>query len=65
MRKVEICEYNPDAKRARYDNESVCGNPARWSVGAHGRWHLCNNCAALPEFARMRRRVPINRKDTP
>lgn len=38
-----------------------CTNRAMLSVGANGEWHLCDTCAALPDFKRFRRRVPLAR----
>lgn len=30
-------------------------------LGAQGQWHLCERCAALPEFDRYRTRKPLRR----
>lgn len=59
----ETCEYNPSAKRAAYsgDDPGSCQHIARVCVGAKGAWHLCNKCAALPEFKRFRARSPLVR----
>lgn len=50
------CEWNPDEGRAAYENE--VHSFATVSLG-NGKWHLCESCAALPEFKRFRKRVPI------
>lgn len=52
---VEQCEYNPDAKRAAYEHEQGHGE-ATVCVGRNGRWHLCAECAALPEFKRLKKK---------
>jgi hypothetical protein len=51
------CEYNPDQKRAAYDNEVHA--QAEFIVGSNGKWRLCASCASLPEFKKysVRRRI--------
>jgi len=51
------CEYNPQEKRAAYENELHA--VATWIVGCNGKWRLCDACAALPEFKRLRKRSRI------
>jgi hypothetical protein len=53
-----MCEYNPYEKRGSYEHEP-CFNKATHVVGHDGKWHLCESCAALPEFNkyRVKRRV--------
>lgn len=53
------CEYNPDEKRAAWENEVHA--QADFVVGANGQWRLCASCAALPEFKRYRKRVKIKK----
>lgn len=53
------CEYNPETKQAAYWSE-VHG-AAEWIVGHNGRWRLCDACAQLPEFKRLRARTRIQR----
>lgn len=55
---AEQCEYDPAARRARYDGEG-CTNEATVRVGANGKWHLCVSCAARPEFSKYRSRGPL------
>lgn len=47
---MSLCEYDPG-----------CENEATMSVGANGQWRLCDICAALPQFARFRKRKPLRR----
>lgn len=56
------CEYNPEAKRAAYENEVHA--QAELIVGANGKWRLCGSCAALPEFKRLRKRKVIQKRPT-
>ena len=55
------CEWNPTEKRAAFNDDPAHGE-AVWSVGVDGKWHLCESCAALPEFARYRNRQRLNRR---
>ena len=54
------CEYDPESKRAAFSFELHAR--AEWLVGADGKWRLCGQCAALPEFRRLRKRTFIVRK---
>lgn len=57
----EGCEWNPTEKRAVYDNEPHWLNThASVIVGHNGKWRLCADCAALPDFKRYRSRREIN-----
>jgi hypothetical protein len=49
---LDSCEWNPKEKREAYSSEFHA--KAEISVGYNGRWHLCRNCAKLPEFKRFR-----------
>ena len=61
---MERCEWNPVLKQAAFDPPlpTDCPNEATVSVGERKNWHLCESCAALPEFRRFRRRRNL-RKD--
>lgn len=52
----ERCEWWPtkDEPATGVEGEG-CDNDAVHSVGAKVQYHLCDSCAALPRFARMRR----------
>lgn len=56
------CEWNPN-KNAPAAGDDGCRNDATVCVGADGQWHLCDECAELPRFARYRVRTPLNRRD--
>ena len=56
------CFYYPKEKRAAYDFEVHA--VAVFIVGAKGKWRLCAECAALPEFKRYRKRKAIERKQS-
>lgn len=60
---AERCEYNPVLKQPSWEPPlpTDCRNDATLSVGANGQWHVCDACAALPEFAKYRRRKPLKR----
>ena len=60
----EICEWNPVAGRGCYerDDPGACDKPARVSVGAKGRWHLCESCARLSDFNRFTARRDLPRR---
>ena len=53
----EICEWAPAPNRAADGgiDPHACRNPATVCVGADGRWHLCETCAALPWFKRLKK----------
>ena len=51
------CEYNPETKEPSCDTDDhFRGVLASWVVGANGKWRLCDDCARLPEFRRLRKR---------
>ena len=58
------CEYNPVKKQPAQNPPAVadCMNEAELSVGQNGLWHICRQCAALPQFNRLRRRVPLKKR---
>lgn len=56
---IEYCEWNPTANRAAFEGENHAA--ATVCVGADGRWHLCEQCAALPQFKRLKKRPLPNR----
>jgi hypothetical protein len=58
------CEWNPEQHRPAFDDDPPHGE-ATQVVGVDGKWHLCDGCAALPEFARYRRRSPLHRRRPP
>lgn len=60
---MSLCEYNPEKKAPAtlLPSEGDCKNEATVSVGAAGEWHLCDSCAALPFFKRLRKRTPLKR----
>lgn len=66
------CEYDPEKKAPAtailnsngfggVDLEwlSGCENEATISLGSDGKWHLCDSCAALPEFKKYRKRTAL------
>jgi len=57
------CEYNPQEKRAAYNNEVHA--EATTIAGSNGKWRLCDECAALPEFASLKKRLIRTLKGTP
>jgi hypothetical protein len=59
---VSRCEWNPARLVGSTDPASAgdCPNDATVSVGATGRYHLCDSCAALRVFAVLKRRTPLN-----
>lgn len=58
------CEWNPAEKRPAFADDASHGE-AVWSIGCDGKWHLCEECAALPEFARYRNRALLRRRVPP
>jgi hypothetical protein len=64
---TDRCEYNPTTKSASYggEMEGDCENEAVLSVGNKPNWHLCESCAALPQFKRFRSRTPLRRASQP
>jgi len=60
----QLCEWDPNsnAPATSLDGGAEyigCGNPATVCLGANGRWHLCDSCAALPQFSRFRVRISL------
>ena len=63
---VELCEWDPEHSKPGYTGQGVhigCQNPATWSIGKYPNWHLCDSCAALPEFKRYRKRERLRKDD--
>jgi hypothetical protein len=56
---ADPCEWNPVEGQPAYDNEVHAR--AAVIVGANGKWRLCESCAALPEFAKYRKRKKIEK----
>lgn len=59
---VEICEWNPKEARGALavNDPGACQQEASVSLmAADGSWHLCVECAALPRFAKYKRRKQI------
>jgi hypothetical protein len=54
------CEWNPTEDRPATAEDTVHA-PATVVLGMDGCWHLCESCAALPRFARFRRRTTLRR----
>jgi hypothetical protein len=61
---VATCEWNPAEKRPAFDDDPPHGE-ATQVVGVDGKWHLCDGCASLPEFARYRKRSTLKRRVPP
>ncbi len=62
--KSDRCEWNPTMKRGTWDGDDRHDDDdAVWSVGKSPSWHLCDNCARLPEFKRYRVRTWIGPKE--
>jgi hypothetical protein len=53
---MELCEYNPKKKSPATNppGKDDCKNESFFVVGK--MWHLCKDCAALPQFARMKKK---------
>lgn len=62
-RGYKTCEWNPvDGREAQIgDDPGACRRIARVYLGANGAWHLCEKCAALPNFKRFKAREPLMR----
>lgn len=62
----ERCDWNPKRHDVAYEpaREGDCPNEATVIVGGNGRWHLCDSCAALPEFSRFKARTRIESSAT-
>lgn len=65
---MSLCEWNRERGGPAMLPDSAhpgnCRNEATVSVGGPG-WHLCDSCAALPEFARYTRRKPLKQARKP
>ena len=64
---TELCEWNPERDEPATEVKSThqrwgCIRPAIWAVGSANKWHLCDYCAALPRFKRLRKRIPLDRE---
>lgn len=60
--KASPCEWDPERNdKARSIDEAHA--EATISVGANGQWHLCESCAALPEFKRFRKRTRLRQRE--
>ena len=56
------CEFDPVRGEAAFDGDSHNATvPAVWIVGGNGQWRLCDSCAALPRFAKFRKRQRIGK----
>ena len=58
------CEWNPTEHRPAFDTDAPHGESVL-CVGVDGKWHLCESCAALPEFSRYRIRRRLRRRVPP
>jgi hypothetical protein len=58
---VAECEWNPAENRPAFDDDPPHGE-ATQVIGVDGKWHLCDGCATLPEFARYRKRSGLARR---
>lgn len=57
------CEWNPETNRpAEFGDRHFNDAHATVIVGGQINYRLCDSCAALPNFKRMKKRVPIERK---
>lgn len=57
---ADPCEWCPAADRPAHVSDQPHGD-ATVSLGEEGDWHLCESCAALPQFARFTVRKPLRR----
>jgi hypothetical protein len=55
----DLCEWDPVEDCPALITGSGCRSMATLSVGLKDNWHLCGPCAELPQFRRLRRRIPI------
>lgn len=53
------CEWHPTENRSA-TNSDPDHAPALWIVGADSRWRLCEGCAGLPQFRRLKKRIRID-----
>ena len=58
------CEWNPVFEKPSQNppRETDCPNEAEISLGGDGDWHVCESCAALPKFSRIRCRRPLRQE---
>lgn len=68
----ELCEWDPETNspaliQQKGDPQTGCQNEAVWSLGASLKenWHLCDSCAGLERFKRLRRKVWIGNGERP
>ena len=54
------CEWDPAENRPAQSVDASHAEAAVF-VGSRGEWHLCESCAALPRFAKYRKRVALKR----
>jgi hypothetical protein len=63
---MALCEWNPAANKPATEiignpkSRDGCSREASLSVGGKKNWHLCEHCAMLPRFKRLRKRVPLH-----
>ena len=57
---AELCDWDPKRDIPAWGDDG-CKNPAVWSVGVKENWHLCETCAALPQFKKFRNRILLTR----
>lgn len=59
------CEFNPTTGRPATDppSEGDCRNEATVSLGAKGKWHVCESCAKHPVLMKLRRKRPLGAKE--
>ena len=57
---MATCEWNPERNRSAFVGEQGHAE-ATVICGADGAYHLCASCAALPRFARFKKR-PLTRR---
>lgn len=58
----ECCDYDPIARRGRTE-DGGCRRVAVWSIGVKRNWHLCDDCANLPEFRLLRKRTLLSQEE--
>lgn len=56
------CEWNPKTNSSTLKSEDSHA-PADWLLGKDGDWRLCESCAALPEFKRLKKRKRIEDRE--
>jgi hypothetical protein len=61
---IDGCEWNPERDGLAFvGDRHTRENPATVLVGGRENYRLCDGCAALPRFKRLRKRRPIRRDD--